>query len=129
MENPDLRVFQTKVFRKWASKEKLDEEELLDAVEEIERGLVDASLGGSLFKKRVARTGEGKSGGFRTILAYREEERTVFLYCFAKNERENIDKKDLKFLKAICSELLGYSDDELDDAVEAGVLVELETGD
>jgi hypothetical protein len=129
MENPDLRVFQTKVFRKWASKEKLDEEELLDAVEEIERGLVDASLGGSLFKKRVARTGEGKSGGFRTILAYREEERTVFLYGFAKNERENIDKKDLKFLKAIGSELLGYSDDELDDAVEAGALVELETGD
>lgn len=124
-----MRVFQTKVFRKWASKEKLDEEELLDAVEEIERGLVDASLGGSLFKKRVARTGEGKSGGFRTILAYREEERTVFLYGFAKNERENIDKKDLKFLKAIGSELLGYSDDELDDAVEAGVLVELETGD
>lgn len=124
-----MRVFQTKVFRKWASKEKLDEEELLDAVEEIERGLVDASLGGSLFKKRVARTGEGKSGGFRTILAYREEERTVFLYGFAKNERENIDKKDLKFLKAIGSELLGYSDDELDDAVEAGALVELETGD
>lgn len=124
-----MRVFQTKVFRKWASKEKLDEEELLDAVEEIERGLVDASLGGSLFKKRVARTGEGKSGGFRTILAYREEERTVFLYGFAKNERENIDKKDLKFLKAIGSELLGYSDDELDDAVKAGALVELETGD
>jgi hypothetical protein len=51
------------------------------------------------------------------------------LYGFAKNERENIDKKDLKFLKAIGSELLGYSDDELDDAVKAGALVELETGD
>ena len=92
-----MRVFQTKVFRRWVRKEKIDEDELLEAVREIEDGLVDADLGGHLLKKRIPRQGAGKSGGFRTILAYQEAERTIFLYGFAKNEKENIDKKDLQF--------------------------------
>jgi hypothetical protein len=31
-------------------------------------GLFDADLGGGLFKKRIARQGQGKSGGFRTLV-------------------------------------------------------------
>jgi len=121
-----LRIFVTKVFRRWARKQKLDEEELLGAVREIEEGLIDAFLGGNLLKKRIARKGQGKSGGYRTILAYRQEERTFFLYGFAKSEKENISKNDLRLLEEVGEELLGYSDDELGFAVDSGALVELE---
>ena len=121
-----MRIFVTKVFRRWARKQKLDEEELLGAVREIEEGLIDAFLGGNLLKKRIARKGQGKSGGYRTILAYRQEERTFFLYGFAKSEKENISKNDLRLLEEVGEELLGYSDDELGFAVDSGALVELE---
>lgn len=115
----------TKVFRRWARKEKLEEEELLEAVAEIEEGLVDAVLSGVLLKKRIARRGQGKSGGFRTILAYQQGEKTFFLYGFAKSEKENITKKDLKLLEGIGEELLEYSDDELGHALDSGALAEL----
>lgn len=124
-----MRVFVTKVFGRWARKERLDGEELLLAVKEIEEGLVDAVLGGGLLKKRIARKGGGKSGGHRTILAYQEEERTFFLYGFSKNERENIDKKELRLLKELGGELLDFSDEELEQAVESGALFELEEGE
>ena len=62
---------------------------LRDAVERAERGLVDADLGGGIIKQRVARTGQGRSGGYRLLIAYRSGDRAVFLYGFGKNERDN----------------------------------------
>ncbi len=124
-----MRIFITKVFRRWARKERLSEDELIESVREIEEGLVDAILGGSLIKKRIARKGAGKSGGFRTILAYREEERIFFLYGFSKNERENISKKELKAMKIVGDGLLDRSDEKLERLMEEEELTELEKGE
>jgi hypothetical protein len=61
--------------------------------------LIDANLGHGLIKQRVARRGEGKRGGFRTIIAYRAGDRSVFLYGFAKNQQANISREDERDLK------------------------------
>jgi hypothetical protein len=57
------------VFARWARKEGVTDRALRVAVAEMESGLVDARLGGGLFKKRVALPGGGKRGGARTIVA------------------------------------------------------------
>jgi len=67
--------------------------------ERAERGLIDAELGGHLIKQRVARLGGGRSGGYRTVIAYRAAQRSVFLYGFAKSERDNIGNRELDDLK------------------------------
>jgi len=54
--------------------------------------LIDAELGGGLIKQRVARSGGGRLGGYRTVIAFRAAQRAVFLYGFAKSERDNIGK-------------------------------------
>jgi hypothetical protein len=95
-----VRVFATKGFARFASKEAIDDEVLIEAIGRAERGLVDADLGGGLIKQRVSRPGEGKRGGFRAVIAYRRQDRAVFLYGFAKNQQENIGAADLKALKA-----------------------------
>lgn len=59
----------------------------------------DAALGGEVFKQRVARTGAGKSGGYRTIIVLRVKKRAVFVYGFAKNEADNVTPAELKQLK------------------------------
>ena len=66
-------------------------------VHEMSEGLVDADLGGAIYKKRVALPGRGKSGGARTIVATRLSARWFFLYGFGKNDRSNIDKDELRF--------------------------------
>lgn len=66
-----MRVFKNKAVSKWAAKEGLTDKALLEAVGEMERGLIDADLGGHVVKKRVALAGRGKSGGARTFLAYK----------------------------------------------------------
>lgn len=129
IEDEILRSFLTKVFKRWARKEKLGEEELVEAVEEIEDGLIDAELGGNLIKKRIARSGQGKSGGFRTILAYKTEEKAFFIYGFSKNEKDNISSKELKALKIVGGQLLSYSEEKLEHLLESGELFELEQGE
>ena len=64
------------------------------------------SLGGGLRKVRVARTGGGKSGGFRVIHFYREYGLPVFLLTvFAKNEKANITPGERDDLVALCDEI------------------------
>ncbi len=90
-----MKVFKTKWFARYARHELIADASLREAIARAERGLVDADLGGGLFKQRVARRGQGRSGGFRVIVAYRSKGRAVFLLGFAKAERENISQDEL----------------------------------
>ena len=66
-----MNVLKRKDFARWQAGEKLPDAALCRAVHEMEAGLIDADLGGFLYKKRVARLGGGKSGGYRTLLSAR----------------------------------------------------------
>ena len=90
-----MRIFKTKWFARWAYTEGVADAALLSAVEEMSRGLIDANLGGHVFKKRVGINGRGKRGGLRTLLAFRVGERAFFVFGFAKNERANVSDKGL----------------------------------
>lgn len=92
---------------------------------EIAGGLIDAHLGGHLIKKRVAGRGRGKRGAYRAVLAYRPERDAFFLYGFAKNERDNIDAKELAALKKLAETYLALSEVQLGNAVEAGIVLEV----
>ncbi len=87
-------IFKTKVFNRWSDKEGLTNEALCDAIGEVEQGQIEASLGVYLFKKRVARPGQGKRGSYRTIIAFKKEERAFFLFGFDKGSRSNISEKE-----------------------------------
>ena len=99
---------------------------LIVAVARAEQGLVDADLGGHVIEQRVARAGQGRSGGYRLFIAYRAKHRAVFLLGFAKNERDNIDDDQLASLKKIAAGWLGASTPIIDAAIAEGALVEIE---
>ena len=124
-----MRTFKTRLFSRWAADEGLTDRILAEAVNEMERGLVDANLGGHMYKKRVALPGRGKRGGFRTLLAYRKGEKAFFVLGFAKNERANIDARDFKALSKLADELLSYTNAALKKLIRDGQLVEIEVED
>jgi hypothetical protein len=80
---------------------------LREAVRRAESGLVDADLGGGVIKQRVARSGEGKPGGYRTMILFGHGDRAIFAFGFAKNAQANISKADLALLKEAAAEGLG----------------------
>lgn len=113
-------------FSRDARKQGLTDEALCKAVTEIERGLIDARLGGFLIKKRITKGNSGKSGGFRTILAHREGDRIVCLYVFGKGDRDNIEEPErLAYLK-LGDQYMALSDAKLSALVLAGTLIEVE---
>ena len=120
-----MRVLKTKTFARWTRKEGVADAALRAAVKEIRVGLVEANLGAGLVKKRIARPGRGKSGGWRTVLATNLRDRWVFLYGFAKNERDNVDDDELRSLKLLAQTYLGFDEDTIDGLVEAGELKEV----
>ena len=120
-----MRIFQTEWFVRFARKEKIEVARLREAIIRAERGNVDADLGGNLIKQRIARRGEGRSGGFRTLIAFHNQTRSIFLYGFAKNEKENIDEEELDSLKKLAIRLLSFSESELEQALTAKELIEV----
>ena len=120
-----MRTFKSKPFARWARKEGLNDAGLLDAIDEMDEGNIDANLGGQVYKKRVALAGRGKRGGVRTLIAYQGGEKAFFMFGFAKNERSNISKDELKALKLMAKDLLGMSDARLKKALKAKELIEV----
>jgi hypothetical protein len=121
-----LRVFVTKVFRRFQRKEKIDDEALCEAIARAESGLVDAELGRGLIKQRVARKGQGRSGGFRTIVAYRVGNRAVFIFGFSKSGQDNIAERDEREMAIAGAYILGLNEKLMATLVDGGELAELE---
>ena len=120
-----MRLFKTKWFMRYERQERLEDHSMCDAIERTERGLVDADLGGGIIKQRVARTGQGRSGGYRLLIAYRSGKRAVFLYGFAKSERDTIDADELETLKEIGAVWLEAKKERLEYAIKEGILREV----
>lgn len=94
-----MRVVKSPEFAKRAGKFNLDDAALLRAAEEIQNGKIDAQLGRHLIKQRIARTGGGKSGGYRSIIIYVMGDRMLFVYAFPKNEKANLSAHELDFYR------------------------------
>jgi hypothetical protein len=124
-----MQVYETKGFARFARHERISDGSWCEAIMRAERGLVDADLGGGLIKQRVARTGQGRSGGYRVILAYRIMNRAVFLYAFAKNERENIGQDELAELRKIGQNWLDAPEQTIERAIDDGDLKEVDLDD
>jgi hypothetical protein len=120
-----VRIFKTKWLARYARRERIADHSLREAIDRAGRGTIDADLGGGIIKQRVARSGQGRSGGYRMLIAYRAGTRAVFLYAFAKNERENIDPDELLTLREIGAAWLAADGRRIADAVKEEILQEV----
>ncbi|MBS0655561.1 MAG: type II toxin-antitoxin system RelE/ParE family toxin [Verrucomicrobia bacterium] len=120
-----MRIFKNKAFDRWANGVELSDDDLKLAVSEISNGLYEANLGGNIYKKRIALQGRGKSSGARTIVAFKADKHTFFIYGFAKNERANISEQEEIALKKLAKIYFGFSDVQITQAIQAGQLVEV----
>ena len=120
-----MRIFKTKTFARFARRERISDASLCEAVQRAEHGLFDAQLGGGVIKQRVARPGQGRSGGYRVLIAYRPRTLSVFLYGFAKSERDNVDDNELATLRDIAKGWFHSDANTLARAIAAGLVLEV----
>lgn len=121
-----MRIFKTRWFARFAKRERIKDASLRDAITRATKGLVDADLGGNVIKQRVARPGQGRSGGYRVLIAFRAGTHSIFLYGFAKSERENVEPDELATLREIAAGWLAADDKKIAQAIAEGVLQEIE---
>jgi hypothetical protein len=120
-----VRVFKNTRFARFARKECISDEELRDVVKQLEEGQPDADLGGDVYKMRIARPGEGKSGGYRAVVFFRSEYRTFFVYGFAKSDRANIDQGELRVFKNRAKDAFAITDEQIRERIRKGTLIEV----
>ncbi len=120
-----MRIFKTKTFTKWAKKHRLTDNLLVSAGIEVANGQYEASLGGSIYKKRVATKGRGKSGSARTIVACEVKGHVFYMFGFEKNERSTVTESEVRSLKLIAKGILAKTDIQLNQLLSKGDLLEV----
>jgi hypothetical protein len=120
-----VQIFKTKTLARFTKRERIADASLCRAIEDAERGLVEADLGGGLIKQRVARAGQGKSGGYRMLIGFRSKLRAVFLFGFAKSELDNIDDDQLATLRETAALWIAADAQKIEQALKDGLLIEV----
>lgn len=120
-----MRIFKNILFDKWAEKIDIKDEMLKVAINEITNGLYDANLGGHLFKKRIGIKGRGKRSGVRTILAFKKDDKALFIYGFAKSNKSNINEAEEKLCKKTAAIFLSWSGNDINTAIKNKEIIEV----
>lgn len=119
-----MRFFKKAWFGRFATSENIADATLKELVNNIDTNRGVAALGGAVYKVRLARRGEGKSGGYRVLLFYRKDDRIFYAYAFAKSDRANISQREVQILKKEANILLKLNDAQLKTLVDVGELLE-----
>ena len=120
-----MKVFQNAWFGRFTRKEKISADALWDAVDRAENGQIDADLGGGVIKQRIARPGESKSRGYRSIVLFRKGELSFFVYSFSKSELGNIRADEEVQFKKMAKHVLSLTDAQLSELVANGQFEEV----
>ena len=124
-----MQTFKTKAFARFATREGIGDAALCEAVLRARSGLVDADLGGGVIKQRIARKGAGRSGGFRTIVVFRRRGLAIFVYGFAKSNRQNLRRDELETFRLLADEYLALDRTGLSAALAVGAIIEVKCDD
>lgn len=124
-----VRIFKNAWFERFVRKQKIPEAALREAVRRAEQGLIDADLGGGVIKQRVARPGQGRSGGYRTLILYRQAHRAFFVYGFAKSDQANISVAEEAAFKKAAHHILNLTDEQIAALIRNGQFWEVENHD
>jgi hypothetical protein len=120
-----MQVFKTKQFARFVAQEGINDAILCEAVNRAITGLIDADLGGGVIKQRIAREGQGRSGGYRSIVLLRRNDLAIFAYGFAKNSQQNIDQSELKAFRKLAEVMLTFDGNGLQAAINNGTMIEV----
>ena len=119
-----MRIFKSRWFQRFARKAGIADADLRQAVARAEKGQIDADLGGEVIKKRIARPGQGRSKGYRTIILFRRGAKAFFEYGFSKSRRANINDNEEAQFKEAAKIVLSLTENALAVRLKRGDFVE-----
>ena len=119
-----MRIFKSRWFQRFARKEGIADAALREAVARAEKGQIDADLGGEVIKQRIARPGQGRSRGYRTIILFRRGAKAFFVYGFSKSQRANINDDEEQQFKEAAKIVLSLTENALAARLKEGDFVE-----
>ena len=120
-----MRVFKSRWFQRFAGKEGIADTALREAAARADKGQIDADLGGEVIKQRIARQGQGRSSGYRTIILFRRGTKAFFVYGFPKSQRANIDADELKQFREAAKHILALTERQLAELLKRGDFIEV----
>jgi hypothetical protein len=120
-----MRILKTKWFVRYARKEKITDSQLRNTILDLQNGLIDCDYQDGVIKQRIGRSGQGKSGGYRSIILYHFDDYCFFVFCYSKNEKSDLTNKEIKSFKDLSREYLKLSEIQIQELIALNELTEV----
>lgn len=120
-----MRIFKSRWFQRFAWKEGISDAAFARGGYAGRKGQIDADLGCEVITQRIARPGQGKSKGYRTIILFRRGDKAFFEYGFAKSQRANIRDDEERYFKSAAQRVLALTERHLAELLKRGDFVEV----
>ena len=120
-----MKIYKNSWFDRFTHKNNIEDKDLIKAVERAEMGLIDADLGGSVIKQRIARKGQSSSKGYRAIVIFRQTEKYFFVYGYPKSEKSNLTVSEEREFKKLAGNVLKLTDHQIKELIKTGSMIEV----
>ena len=124
-----MQILKNAWFERFAKKEKISEDMLKAVIENAQKGLIDADLGNGVIKQRISRPNQGKSGGYRSIILYLQGDKAVFVYGYAKSQKNNIRSNEKQAFKDMANYVFALSKAQIKALVDNKQFFEVNNDD
>ncbi|CAI2521111.1 type II toxin-antitoxin system RelE/ParE family toxin [Serratia proteamaculans] len=124
-----MDIFVTDDFDKFMRKNRIFDQKICVAAQEIMHDRHDGDLGGGVYKKRIP-INQGKRGGARSVVAFKRGHHQYFVDGWLKNTvkqtgAKEISDDELETYRELAKDFLAMSPEIIQRAVDSGYLREV----
>ena len=117
-----MQVYKTNQFTRFADKEKINDDSLYKAIRQAEKGNIDKKIRDDIIVQRVAREGQGKRRGYRTVILFKQGDKAFFLKGYERKKQDGINEKDVQYYKNLADDISQLNKIELQTAIKKGTI-------
>jgi len=121
-----MNLYKTRSFARIAARVGITGAALKKSAEEISQGLIQADLGGQVFKQRVPLLWRGQRGGGRIVVAISPRaDLYIFVHCYLAKDQDNIAPGEEDAFRELGRIYSNLSAEDMEAAVISGLLEEI----
>ena len=121
-----MQIYKTKQFARFAKNENINDDTLIDAIKRAQKGNINTDLKGGIIIQRIPRKGQGKREGYRTVIIFKQNEKSFFVNGYERKKQNRINEKDLKYYRELATYMLTMNQKQIENEIKNGTIIKVE---
>ena len=121
-----MQIYKTKQFARFAKNQNINDNTLIEAINRAQKGNINTDLKGGIIIQRIHRKGQGKREGYRTVIIFKQNEKSFFVGAYERKNKNRLDKNEIKQYQKIAAVIQKWKETDIAKAIKDGRIIKVE---